>query len=94
MIKYEVVLSTKYKSALKKCCRHKDFDKDLLEKVVITLANGETLSPKYKDHQLIGSLQDYRECHIKSDLLLIYQKHEDVLVLLLVNIGSHSKLFK
>jgi mRNA interferase YafQ len=94
MIRYEVVLSTKYKSALKKCSRHKDFDKDLLEEVIVSLAKGEALSAKHRDHQLTGSLKDYRECHIKSDLLLIYQKHNDVLVLLLVNIGSHSKLFK
>ncbi|MCR2103276.1 type II toxin-antitoxin system YafQ family toxin [Campylobacter upsaliensis] len=27
---------------------------------------------KYKDHALKGNLKTFRECHIKSDLLLIY----------------------
>ncbi|MBU4536784.1 type II toxin-antitoxin system YafQ family toxin, partial [Patescibacteria group bacterium] len=28
---------------------------------------------KYQDHSLTGKLSIYRECHIKSDLLLMYQ---------------------
>jgi len=35
----------------------------------------------------------YRECHIKSDLLLVYQLKKDKLILLLVNIKNHSNLF-
>ncbi len=94
MNKYEVILSSRYKTSLKRFSRHKHFDKNLLEKVVNLIASGEKLSSNYKDHQLIGSLQDYRECHVKNDLLLVYQKYEDVLILLLVDIGSHSSLFK
>ncbi|EDP6224342.1 type II toxin-antitoxin system mRNA interferase toxin, RelE/StbE family, partial [Campylobacter jejuni] len=48
------------------------------------------LEPKYKDHQL----KDFRECHIKSNLLLIYQKHNNELELNILKLGSHSKLFK
>lgn len=35
----------------------------------------------------------YRECHIKDDLLLIYYKDKTVLVLVLVDIGTHHQLF-
>ncbi len=94
MNKYEVILSSRYKTSLKKFSRHKHFDKDLLEKVVKFISTGEKLPSIYKDHQLIGIMKDYRECHVKNDLLLVYQKHEEVLILLLIDIGSHSSLFK
>jgi mRNA interferase YafQ len=39
-----------------------------------------------------GDWRDHRECHLKSDLLLIYRK-PDTEVLQLVRLGSHSELF-
>jgi mRNA interferase YafQ len=60
--------------------------------VVYKLLNGIELDYKYKDHQLKGSLKEFRECHIKPDLLLIYSIEHNILEL--VNIGSHSELFK
>jgi mRNA interferase YafQ len=43
---------------------------------------------------LIGAAQagDYRECHVKPDLLLIYRK-SDADTLRLARLGSHSELF-
>lgn len=49
---------------------------------------------KYKDHKLTGNYKDFRECHIKPDLLLIYQKQDEILTLTCINLGSHHKLFK
>ncbi len=91
---YDVVLSRKYKSSLKRVCRHKDFDQSRLEQVVDLLSKGQPLPPQFRDHQLIGSMKNYRECHIKSDILLVYQIFQNELVLLLVDIGSHSDLFE
>ena len=34
-----------------------------------------------KNHQLVGNLKDFRECHIRPDWLLIYQKKDDILIL-------------
>lgn len=56
------------------------------------LANNETLEGKYRDHELKGNFQSYRECHLKPDLLLIYKKLEAELILYCVDIGSHSEL--
>ena len=58
------------------------------------LANDEILESRHKDHALSGNLQGFRECHIKPDLLLIYEKHNDILQLDALRVGSHSKLFK
>ncbi len=65
-----------------------------LEKVVLMLADGEVLPQKYRDHELKGKYEGYRECHIEPDWLLIYKIFEQVLVLSLVRTGSHSRLFK
>lgn len=51
-------------------------DLKLLYKVVGNLATEQPLEPKYKDHPLKGALKDFRECHLKPDLLLVYLKNK------------------
>ncbi|MCX6788071.1 MAG: type II toxin-antitoxin system YafQ family toxin [Candidatus Kaiserbacteria bacterium] len=91
---YRVILSRRYKTALKRFSRHTDFSNQLLEEIIATLARGERLSERHHDHQLTGELKEYRECPVKNDMLLMYQKNEDVLVLLLVDLGTHDDLFR
>lgn len=69
-------------------------EKDLTDELIDKLANGESLPPKHNDHALSGNLQGVRECHIKPDLLLIYERFDDILQLNSLRVGSHSKLFK
>lgn len=59
--------------------------------IVEALADDQLLADKHRDHALSGDWQDYRDCHIKPDLILIYRKPDDV-VLQLVRFGSHSEL--
>ncbi|MCK5153281.1 MAG: type II toxin-antitoxin system YafQ family toxin, partial [Spirochaetales bacterium] len=59
--------------------------------VVYKLLDGSELEKKYKDHTLTGEYTGFKECHLKPDLLLIYQINHDILKL--VDIGSHSTLF-
>ena len=68
--------------------------KKLTKDIIWQLANNEELASKYKDHALIGSYKGFRECHIKPDLLLIYKKQNEILLLTCVEIGSHSELFQ
>lgn len=67
--------------------------KKKIEQTIDALAKGEKLPLSYKDHCLNGELSKYRECHIKGDLLLIYKIEKENLILVLVDIGSHSQLF-
>ena len=62
--------------------------------IIEKLSKGKVLEQKYNDHKLKGNYSEYRECHIKPDLLLIYKKKEDILILTYVDLVSHSKLFK
>ena len=64
---------------------------EVLFPVVDCLANDQVLEPRYRDHALTGEWRDTRDCHIKPDLVLIYQK-PDAETLRLVRLGSHSEL--
>ncbi len=92
-MKYEVKFTTQFKKDLKLAKKqNKDIEK--LFEVVELLANGEKLDFKYKDHDLSGNYKGTRECHIEPDWLLVYEYQNDVLVLMLYRLGSHSELFK
>lgn len=88
------MLSRRYTTALKRFSHHKNFDGQLLEKIIDTLARGEKLGINHRDHKLTGELKEYRECHVKNNILLMYQKHESILILLLVDLGTHDDLFR
>lgn len=78
----------------------RQFDKDLkkvglispLIDILSCLIHSKPLAEKYRDHQLKGKLSQYRECHVKPDLLLIYESLEDSIKLMALD--SHSNLFK
>ena len=43
---------------------------------------------------LTGNYKGTRECHIEPDWLLIYEIQNNVLVLMLYRLGTHSELYK
>ena len=71
--------------------RGKDISK--LETVLDILLSGNELPDKYKDHQLKGEMQDFRECHIEPDWLLIWEQYDNTFVLVMISTGTHSDLF-
>ncbi|HDX6248737.1 TPA: type II toxin-antitoxin system YafQ family toxin [Campylobacter fetus subsp. venerealis] len=90
-MKYTIELSNRFKKSFKKLNTQ---EQEIFKEIVDKLANDEILDPKYKDHSLSGNFKNFRECHLKPDLLLIYQKQKDTLILYCLDVGSHSKLFK
>lgn len=61
------------------------------EEVIHLLVRDAPLPFKNRDHALTGEWKTCRECHLRPDWLLIYQKVDAQLVLL--RTGSHSELF-
>jgi mRNA interferase YafQ len=57
------------------------------------IASGKQLPAAFRDHALRGEYKGFRECHIRGDLLLVYQLDEQAGILDLVDIGTHSQLF-
>ncbi len=91
---YKIRGSKRFKKSYKRISRAKDFKENIFDAVVATLAGGNKLDFKFKDHSLSGDMFGLRECHLAPDILLIYEIDDGVLTLTLINIGSHSNLFK
>ena len=72
--------------------RHAQDMEELLTEVAMLLAEDKPLPENCRDHVLVGNWKGYRECHIKPDLLLIYQTTEPD-ILRFARLGSHSELF-
>ncbi len=71
--------------------RGKDLNK--LVSILDKLSKNIPLPPKCHDHQLVGCLKDFRECHIEPDWLLMYQIINDELILSATATGTHADLF-
>jgi len=63
----------------------------LLEELLPALAADAALAVRYQDHALGGQWKGFRDCHVKPDLVLIYQKPDNA-TLRLVRLGSHANL--
>lgn len=87
-IKYHTMFKKDFKRTKKR-----GYDISRLEKIVELLANEVPLPEQFKDHNLSGNYNGFRECHIAPDWLLIYQVNNNELVLVLSRTGSHSDLF-
>lgn len=90
------MLTIKYHTLFKKDFKRikkRGYDILRLEKIVELLANEVLLPEQFKDHNLSGNYNGFRECHIAPDWLLIYQVNNNELVLVLSRTGSHSDLF-
>lgn len=92
MTKYTVKATTQFKKDYKLAIK-RGLKIDLLEQIVKSLANGESLPDKNKDHSLMGNWSGHRECHILPDWLLIYRIEDNILVLTLTRTVTHSDLF-
>ena len=91
-MRYDIQFTSRFKKDLK-LAKKQNKNLEKLFDVVETLAKGEVLDSKFKDHALSGEYIGTRECHIEPDWLLIYEVKDDVLVLLLYRLGTHSDLF-
>lgn len=56
------------------------------------LLQGLPLPPEYVDHPLKGDLADFRDFHLRNDLVVIYQSTETEIRF--IRIGPHAKLFR
>jgi len=88
---YSLEYSSQFKKDFKKVIRMPIPDIVEIGNIISKLQRGEFLEPKHVDHPLTGNWSDFRDCHIKPDLVLIYRISDGRLQL--TRIGSHSELF-
>ena len=67
----------------------------LKEVMLLLIANDAPLSAEWKDHKLKGKYKNFRECHVKGDLLLVYKiyenSHNDLIMF--SRAGTHAEIF-
>lgn len=92
---FEIVTSTKFLKDLKLLKKRSLKDLQALQELIAVLAEKghQGLLKKHNPHKLSGNYKGYWECHVKPDLLLIWDENEQINLLELVRTGSHSDLF-
>ena len=90
---YELIKTSRFKAGVK-LARKRGLDISLLEDVIEKLRLDQSLEAKHHNHELSGNFKGVWECHIQPDWLLLYLKDNGVLVLTLVDTGTHSDIFK
>jgi mRNA interferase YafQ len=69
------------------------YDVELLREVIKKLYETGRLDPRFRTHKLQGSYNNYLECHIKSDWLLIWKQDDNAKKIMLTRTGTHTDLF-
>lgn len=59
-----------------------------------SLKNAIKEGERFCDYGLTGNYVGHRKCHVLSNLLLIYRIYKNILILALVNTGTHSDLLE
>ena len=92
---FQIITSTKFLKDLRLLKKRSVNDFYLLQQLINTLAEKghRGIDKKHKPHKLSGNYKGYWECHVKPDLLLIWDENEQINLLELVRIGTHSDLF-
>lgn len=91
--KYSLRQTNRFNEHLKLMAKRNKSSIRKIAETVDLLQRGEKLPEQFRDHELAGNLKGSRECHILPDLLLIYRIFNDILILELVDTGSHADLF-
>lgn len=92
---YFISFSTKFKKDLKKYLKSpKDKEKVFATIELLSVGGYKNIPTYMRPHKLSGNYQNYWECHIKPDLLLIWKQEEKPeKFIILTRLGSHSDLF-
>ena len=92
----KIVWSSGFKRSFKKIVRKNSQLKDRITEVLILLAD-DPFTPSLKSHRLGGKLAGLWSCSVAYDCRVIFSLSEDEEILeifiLLVNIGSHDKVY-
>ncbi len=93
---FTLKIVTKAKKDLKRLKKRSISDFNLTQNFIKELVKTgyEGIPIKHKPHRLIGNYQNCYECHIKTDLLLIWtEEHEEINIIEIIRVGTHSDLF-
>lgn len=90
----ELIILPRFKRDYRSARKHPEFDAETLEYVFDLLISGTKLPEPFREHRLgkrAINLAGFRECHLGTDLLLLYRVRRDTVVC--HRIGTHQALF-
>ena len=90
---YSIIYTKRFDKDLKRCQKRGLRLQLILEAIGLLAATG-TLPAQYHPHKLSGDKQGQWECHIQPDWLMTWQQNDTELILLFLQTGTHSDLFK
>jgi len=90
----QIFFSKKARKSLRHLRNSGRFDQEKIIFAINTLTAGETLLPQFRNHPLQGKYIGCFECHLKDNLLMIYEIDYTENTLVIVDIGTHSELFE
>lgn len=93
---YEIDYTTQFKKDYKKFKNNSYKLEKIANAIKLLEAGGiDNLPQSMKPHSLIGNYKNHFECHIESNLLLIWLQYDEIEKrIVLVRLGSHSELFR
>ena len=92
-MKYTLRTTNKFEKSVKQCIR-RNYPMDELRKVMTLLVETGTLPTTDRSHKLQGKNGNVTwECHIQPDWLLVWEQHDEELIMLMLDTGTHSDLF-
>jgi mRNA interferase YafQ len=90
---YKVLAKGKFVKSISRLRLSRSWNEAKMRATLDLLSSGAEFPAIFKDHQLQGELSEYRECHVKHDLLLVYSRDETSRTITLFDIGTHDDLF-
>lgn len=93
----KVIWSNGFKRSFKKVIKKNPQLKNKIFKV-LKLLSEDPFTPALKSHKLTGKLADFWSCYVAYDCRIIFNFSEDgeflEIIILLIDIGSHDKVYK
>jgi len=90
---YKLRTTNRFEKSVKRCIR-RNYPMNELRNVMSILVETGTLPSNYYPHKLKGKKGNATwECHIQSDWLLVWEQHDEELIMLMLDTGTHSDLF-
>jgi mRNA interferase YafQ len=90
----ELIILPRFKRDYRSARKHPEFDAETLAYVFDLLISGTKLPDPFREHRLarrVINLAGFRECHLGTDLILLYRVRRDAVVC--HRIGTHQDLF-
>ena len=91
-MKYAVEFSSEFKKNYKRC-EKRGRNMKRVDSLIARIANDGCAPSDTRPHKLSGSYAGLWECHVSSDLLLLWSQDDVNFVVRFYSTGSHSDIF-